>query len=249
MSFSLKKTLHGVLGESGYGQARHLLYLFEVSRAVLRGQTHRCNICGYEGRFRTFGHPPRYGSQCPRCLSLERHRLLKLWIDRNQERFAGKSLLHFAPEASVQRFLRPMVARYSSADLNPAHATLVLDIEKIALPDESYDIVVASHVLEHVDDKRALAEVRRILRPGGFAIIMVPIVEGWDETYENASIVETRDRIAHFGQWDHVRFYGRDLRDRINAAGFRVEEVTAVEPDVQTFGLGRGEKIFVSYKD
>ena len=105
-----------------------------------------------------------------------------------------------------------------------------------------------SHVLEHVNDERALNEISRILTPDGAVLIMVPIIEGWDQSYEDSSITDVNDRIRHFGQWDHVRIYGRDLRERIVRAGFRLVEFTAVEPDVQHYGLLRGEKLFVAYK-
>jgi SAM-dependent methyltransferase len=249
MGLSVKKTLRTSLSPRLYGAIRHVAYLLAISGDLMIGQPHTCNVCGYRGRFRAFGRPPRYDAECPRCLSVERQRLLKLWVDKNNRAFEGRSVLHFAPELSVQRFLKPIAGRYQSADLNPAHADLVLNIESIDMPDESVDIVVVSHVLEHVNDFKALAELRRVLKPGGLAAIMVPVVEGWDETYENDEIVSAKDRVAYFGQWDHVRYYGRDIRQRIGNAGFRLEEVTALEPEVQTFSLGRGEKVFVAHKD
>jgi SAM-dependent methyltransferase len=248
MGLSIKRTLRKSLSPSLYGAIRHVAYLFAVSRDLMVGQTRNCNVCGHHGRFRAFGRPPRYGAECPRCLSVERQRLLKLWVDKNKNVIEGRSVLHFAPEFSVQRFLQPIAGRYQSADLNPAHADLVLNIESIDMPDESVDVVVVSHVLEHVNDVKALAELHRVVKPGGLAVIMVPVVEGWDKTYEDDRIVDAKDRIAHFGQWDHVRIYGRDIRQRIGDAGFRLEEVTALEPEVQTFGLARGEKIFVAHK-
>jgi len=90
----------------------------------------------------------------------------------------------------------------------------------IDLPDECVDLVLCLHVLEHVDDdRRAMAEVHRILRPSGHFIVMVPIEEGWEVTYENPKVVSPRQRLLHFGQEDHVRFYGRDIRNRLTAAG------------------------------
>jgi SAM-dependent methyltransferase len=99
-----------------------------------------------------------------------------------------------------------------------------------------------------VNDTLALAELFRLLKPGGKAIVSSPIVEGWAETYENPAVLTTTERLIHFGQQDHVRFYGRDLRDRIRAAGFDLTEVTAVEPDVLTYGLIRGETLFIARK-
>jgi ubiquinone/menaquinone biosynthesis C-methylase UbiE len=103
-------------------------------------------------------------------------------------------------------------------------------------------------VLEHVDDKKALAEVYRVLRPGGVALIMLPVVEGWATTYENKAVTAPEDRMRHYGQSDHVRYYGADVRDRIRAAGFELSEFTAEGEDVLTYGLQRGEKVFVATK-
>ena len=86
----------------------------------------------------------------------------------------------------------------------------------------------------------------RLLRPGGRAILMTPIVEGWARSYENPAARTAADRLLHFGQADHVRIYGRDLRDRIRAAGFDLMEYTAVEPDVRVYGLMRGETVFLA---
>ena len=104
--------------------------------------------------------------------------------------------------------------------------------------------MVCSHVLEHVNDRKALRELKRILRPSGTAILMVPIVEGWDTTYEDPSVSSPEGRDLHFGQSDHIRFYGRDFRDRVRDAGFELTEFTAEEPDVSRYGLLRGDKVF-----
>lgn len=205
-----------------------------------------CNICGYVGLFAYFGDPPRRDARCKGCDSVERHRLLKLWVDRNQDRLKGTTVLHFAPEPAIRNMVKPLAGRYVSADIMPGLADIVLDIEAIAQPDRSFDWIICSHVLEHIDDAKALPELYRVLKPGGILSIMVPIVEGWDRTYENSAINGEAARDLHFGQYNHVRYYGHDLRDRIAAAGFDLTEITAVEPDVSKFGLMRGEKIFVA---
>ena len=215
----------------------------------LRGSaTRHCPICGYEGRFQAYGLPPRFDARCPHCASLERHRLLFLG-DKDMNLFERQAdVLHFAPEPAVTGFVANKVKSYRSADLRPGEADVALNIEDIALPDSSVDVVIASHVLEHVNDKLALQEMRRILRRDGRAIIMIPIVEGWESTYENAAVVTERDRVLHFGQHDHVRSYGRDVRDRIRAAGFDLEEFVASADDCIQYGLQRGERVFVATK-
>jgi SAM-dependent methyltransferase len=221
------------------------LYLGKVSKNIIIAPRGNCNLCGYTGPFRTYGHSPRYGVQCPSCGSLERHRLVKMWLDANQGLVKNKSFLHFAPESVIKKLVKSYVGDYKSADLHPGRADLVLNIEAIALPDNSVDIIMCSHVLEHVDDAKALAEFKRILRPDGLALVLIPLVEGWDKTYENPNVKTEAERIAHFGQNDHVRFYGRDVRERFAKAGFAYEEFTAVEPHVLNHRLLRGEKIFI----
>jgi SAM-dependent methyltransferase len=97
-----------------------------------------------------------------------------------------------------------------------------------------------------VDDRKALAEIHRILKPGGVALIMLPVIEGWAATYENPLVTGAEDRKRHYGQSDHVRYYGADVRDRICAAGFGLEEFTAEGEDVLIYALARGEKVFVA---
>ncbi|HEY6518244.1 MAG TPA: methyltransferase domain-containing protein [Roseiarcus sp.] len=161
--------------------------------------------------------------------------------------FEGKDLLHFAPEPSLTPFIRSKgVKSYKTCDLFKTDVDLRIDICDIALPDQSFDLVLCLHVLEHVpDDRKAMSELHRILRPGGMAIIMVPLEEGLDETYENPSITSAADRLIHFGQEDHARYYGRDLRDRLRGAGFSLREWVSKEPYVLKHGLKRGERVFL----
>jgi SAM-dependent methyltransferase len=217
--------------------------ILNVSRADRR----ECNICGHEGKFWPFGNPPRRGAICAKCGAMERHRLMALWMDGNASTIDGVRILHFAPEIAVTRMLRGR-SNYRSADLKPGAADSVLNIEKIDLPSESIDVVVCSHVLEHVDDKAALAEIHRVLAPGGKALLMFPVVEGWENTYENSLHTSPADREMYFGQSDHVRMFGRDVRDRIENAGFSLTEFTAEEPSVSRYGLIRGEKLFIAAK-
>ncbi|UVC14717.1 class I SAM-dependent methyltransferase [Mesorhizobium onobrychidis] len=213
-----------------------------------RSSVRECNVCGYVGNFKAFGFPSRLDARCPQCNSLERHRLFKMWFDENKDRIASKSALHFAPETAVTSFLKPLVSKYVTADLYASLAEIVLNIEAIDLPDNSFDLVICSHVLEHVDDRKALREMHRILTPGGIALLMTPVIEGWPETYENPAITSPQDRALHYGQFDHVRYFGSDIRARITDAGFALSEYTAVEPYVHKHALTRGEKIFVASK-
>ena len=204
-----------------------------------------CPVCRYQGRFIAFGDPPRWDASCPSCRSLERHRLFKLFLDRHPELVRG-TVIHFAPERSIAKLLRAHDSDYRSADVVPGRADLTLDIEAIDLSDDSVDLIVCSHVLEHVDDAKALAEFRRCLKPGGAAILMVPIVEGWRRTYENPAVTSEGDRLLHFGQHNHVRYYGADFRERVRAAGFELEEMTATGEECVRYSVVPGETIFLA---
>jgi SAM-dependent methyltransferase len=219
-----------------------------LGKALFGIYPRECNICGHQGRFLAFGEPPRLDARCPRCGSLERHRLQAIWVNDHAEELRQARVLHFAPEAVIMRLLKPLAAQYIAADQDPRRADLVLNVEHIDLEDGAVDAVVCNHVLEHVDDARALAEFYRVLSPGGLALLSFPIIEGWDATYEDGTVAGEQARELHFGQYDHVRYYGRDVRARIAQAGFCLEEITAVEPLVARYGLLRGEKIFIGRK-
>ena len=209
------------------------------------GRTPRlCPICGYRGPF----SPVRFKVEiwCPSCDARPRHRLLKLWLDREMRLAPGAEVIHFAAEPWARGWFEARGAHYRTADINDRF-DLRLDLEALDLPDESVDIILANHVLEHVDDARALSGIHRVLRPHGQAVLTVPMIEGWEETYEDASLDEAARRLR-YGDRDHRRFYGRDIRDRIRAAGFELDEFAAVEPDVSTHALQRGERIFIGRK-
>jgi SAM-dependent methyltransferase len=207
-----------------------------------------CNICDYTGHFRAAGLPPRYDAQCPNCGSLERHRQLFFWFKDNKQLIAKSKILHFAAEPILRRYLKQTATSDQSADLTPGAGDVVLNVEAIDLPSASVDMVICNHVLEHVDDRKALSEIFRILTPSGVAVLSFPYVDGWEETYENPAIVSPRDRLLHYGQADHVRYFGHDVRRRITDAGFRLDEITATEPLVSRHALRRGVKIFIATK-
>ncbi|WP_273144006.1 class I SAM-dependent methyltransferase [Oceanicaulis alexandrii] len=218
-------------------------YSLTVLKRLQGWRERECPICGYQGRFHGSGHPPRYDSVCGGCGSRERHRLFKLAMD--QRPFARGQVLHFAPDRALIPLLCEL-GTYQSADIRPGVADLVLDIEHIDLPDATMDLVVANQVLEHVDDIAALAEIYRILKLGGQFIATVPLVEGWAETYENPAIDSDAGRSLHFGQSDHIRYYGRDFATRLADAGFEVESFVPGGAETVRFGLMPGERIFLA---
>lgn len=210
-----------------------------------------CPICQFHGHFDASGVlDVRMNARCPRCGSLERNRLLALAQQRGAISFAKKRVLHFAPESAIENLIMGQCpASYLSADLDASKAMVSLNIEKLDCDDGSFDVIVCSHVLEHVDDRLALRELQRVLTTDGVAVLLFPVVEGWSGTYENKTRLATAsDRTAHFGQDDHIRFYGSDVRDRIRSAGFSLDEFTANGEDSAEYALIRGEKLFLARK-
>ncbi len=210
-----------------------------------------CPVCGFVGSFRDHPRSGRLNASCGRCGARERHRLLALYLKGHPDRrppLAGRRLLHVSPEAILEPLLRD-VAAYVTGDLSDPAVDLTLDLTQTGLPDRQFDAVMLNHVLEHIpDDRAALAELFRILEPGGLAVITVPVVEGWETTYEDPAIDTPELRELHYGRHDHVRYYGRDLRLRIAAAGFALEVWQPSPADCVAHALHRGASVFVGHR-
>lgn len=204
-----------------------LRYLYlDIEPLLYSGSAVECPCCGAVfRRFLPHGRPKRPDARCGRCQSLERHRLLFLYLrDRTRLFHAPMQVLHFAPEAIMQRILRGQPdLRYITVDLDLPGVSAHIDITKLAFRERSFDAVLCLHVLEHIpDDRLAMQEIFRVLKPGGWAILQVPLDSTRAETFEDPDITAPADRRRHFGQEDHVRVYGRDYRDRLEHAGFEV---------------------------
>jgi predicted SAM-dependent methyltransferase len=200
-------------------------------RAVLYyGKGRFCPVCGKSSRrFRSAGLVPREDAQCVHCGALERHRLLWLYVSSRTNLFDGKpkKMLHVAPELCFESILRQRLGdNYITADLFSPRAMVKMDVTNIDYPDQSFDVIYCSHVLEHVqDDRKAIREFYRTLKSNGWAILLVPITA--EETFEDPSIIGPEERLRVFGQEDHVRRYGPDYVDRLRDAGFSVEVTRA----------------------
>lgn len=203
-----------------------------VRKLFYYGHGRTCPICGNASpRFGPIGVVPRNDAQCLHCGSLERHRLSWLFIHARTDLFDGRSktMLHVGPEPCLaERFQQRLGDRHLSADIRDDRAMIPMDVTDIRYPDESFDVIYCSHVLEHVeDDKLAMRELFRVLHKAGWAILLVPITS--DRTFEDPSVTDPQDRLAAFGQEDHVRRYGPDFADRLREAGFTVEVTTVAD--------------------
>jgi SAM-dependent methyltransferase len=203
--------------------------IMQITSVFYMGNQVECPVC--ERRFRKFlpygYNKTRAGVLCPGCFSLERHRLLWLYL-KNRTAFFTDPLrvLHIAPEQCFHNRFREMQnLDYTTADLESPLADVKLDIQKMPLKDEHYDVVICNHVLEHVpDDRKAMREIYRVLKKGGYALLLVPVSFGMENTYEDTSVTEPKEREKHFRQKDHYRLYGNDYPKRITEAGFSITE-------------------------
>ncbi len=205
-------------------------------------------------RFRTFlpyGYEsPRENVLSPSTLSLERHRLLWLFLKSDTNFFtANLKVLHFAPEqAFYRRFKNLDNLDYTTTDLISPLADVEADICNLPFENNSYDVILCNHVLEHIpNDQKAMQELYRILKPGGWGIFQIPQDLSRQYTFEDDSITNKKERAKIFGQYDHVRIYGRDYFEKLRNIGFEVEEVhfaSILSPEeVDKYRLAKGEII------
>jgi SAM-dependent methyltransferase len=229
----------------------------------LKGDTYTDPIDGKS--FKSF-LPYGYGKQrdnalSPSTLSLERHRLLWLYL-KNETNFFSKDaesssalrVLHFAPEqAFYKRFRALKNLDYITTDLNSPLADVKADICNLPFADNEFDFILCNHVLEHIpNDTKAMQELYRVLKPNGMGIFQIPQDLSHETTFEDDSITEKKERAKIFGQYDHVRVYGRDYFDKLRSIGFMVDEIdytsTLSEEDITKYCLAKGEIIPVVYK-
>ncbi|MCC5635706.1 class I SAM-dependent methyltransferase [Nostoc sp. CHAB 5844] len=191
------------------------------------GSSKACPLCGWTGHSfikRCYPYKPAPTYICPNCGSSERHRFSYLALkDKLVNKYA--ECLHFAPEKFIEPWLRSISEKYLSVDLCSPNAMQQMDIINLQLPDNSFSLIWCSHVLEHIDnDKKAMSELFRVLRPSGMAVIMVPIYG--DSTYEDPELKTPEERLRHFKQEDHVRLYGLDISNRLENVGFQVDMIS-----------------------
>lgn len=222
------------------------------------GFRYQCNCCGW--RLRAFVERGSFfgnshDAYCPRCNAKARHR--GLWLFLAQSGLLGTNrtrLLHVAPWPKIAELIKRLSnVEYVSVDLTSSeHVTIQADITSLPMTDDSFDAAICIHVLEHVpDDRSAISELHRVLKPGGWALVSVPIRMD-QPTFEDSSITDPNERKRFFGERVHVRYYGYDFADRLEQAGFKPtvhKGVDFTEDQRYLHGLRDDEDIYVCRKD
>jgi SAM-dependent methyltransferase len=222
----------------------------------LKGDAVHCSICNNSfSRFLAYGINPRPNALCPKCLSLERHRLLWLYFKSKTDFFEKHyKVLHVAPEQVFYKiFKKQRNLDYTTIDLESPLADIKMNVEQMTFGDSEFDIVLCNHVLEHVEnDDKALKEIFRVLKKGGYAILQSCIDYNRLTTYEDKTITSEEDREREFWQKDHCRLYGMDYSERLKKAGFVVDENLFVnelsKEEVNRYRLMKEEIIFIGKK-
>lgn len=239
-------------------------YIQYVSHYVLRiiaifyyGNKVECPINGKTYRkFLPYGRlQSRPNALCPSSLSLERHRLMWLFLKEKTSFFTGpQKLLHIAPELCfMDIFERMENLEYTTGDIESPLAKVKMDVHEIPFDEGTFDVVFCNHVMEHVEnDIKSMSEIHRVLKHGGWAIIQSPVYMELDHTLEDPSITDPLEREKIYGQNDHMRKYGKDYGERLRKAGFEVTEdnyLNELSPEVRKrYALPEEEIIYFCKK-
>ncbi|MDX2361331.1 MAG: methyltransferase domain-containing protein [Crocinitomicaceae bacterium] len=237
-----------------------LSYPFKLVAPLLyKGDKVSCPVCERSfSKFLSYGSDiaHREGVLCPYDLTLERHRLMWLYLKDHSDFFTAENVkvLHIAPEQCFhKRFKNQKNLDYLTGDLLSPIADMHFDLHDIPLEDNRFDVVFCNHVMEHVDDAhKCMTELYRVMKPGGWAIMQVPQDFSREETYEDPSIVTPEDREKHYWQYDHVRLFGKDYPDWLRKAGFEVEEFDKEskysEEMIAKYRLAKSEILYIARK-
>ena len=267
----IKKFIPFTLGQKLRG-------LWQKTQSIYyKGNRYHCPFCGntfrkmLSGGFdlpvirekNIVGSGRRKNDVCPRCYSTDRDRLLYLFLKNKTDLFTRKKvkLLHVAPAGSMKALLSKQdnieyvmgtkhhEGFYYSKDI------LIFDITDMSYANDTFDVILCNHVLEHIhEDMKAMSELYRVLKPGGWAILQVPISYTIPETYEDRTIELPREREKHFGQFDHVRIYGKDYFDRLTRVGFNCSQHDPFTEnwgisDIESYALNKEESVFLATKE
>lgn len=237
-----------------------LSYPFKLVAPILyKGNKVECPVCEKSfSKFLSYGSEVAHRENvlCPYDLTLERHRLMWLYLKNHSDFFTKEDLkvLHIAPEQCFhKKFQQQKNLDYLTGDLVSPIADMHFDLHDIPLENDRFEVVFCNHVMEHVDDPiRCMSELHRVMKPGGWAIMQVPQDFSRAETYEDSSITSPEEREKHFWQKDHVRLFGRDYPQYLEKAGFTVEEFDIkselTDDQIERMRLSRSEILYIARK-
>jgi len=225
-----------------------------VKSLIYRGGRYWCPVCRHAvPYFKAYDciWPERENEICPVCRSFSRHRFMWMCLEQADLLVSGMHVLEFAPSSCITTRLRKLGAICTTTDLCMPGVDVHADICQLPFDVSSFDFVLCSMVLEHIeDDLQAMREVFRVLRNGGVAFFIVPLRDG--STLEDPTVIETEERLKVFGQEDHVRYYGFDIEARLDSVGFEVKVMTSgSELDEEVLirqGIAEDDVIFVCKK-
>jgi SAM-dependent methyltransferase len=226
---------------------------------LYKGNKVECPVCEHQfSKFLSYGSDVAHRDNvlCPYDLTLERHRLMWLYLKSHSDFFTAPQLdvLHMAPEQCfIDRFKAQKNLNYLSADLVSPIADLHFDLHQIPLEDKRFDVVFCNHVMEHVADPiQCMAELYRVLKPGGWAILQVPQDFSRETTYEDPSIISPEERERHYWQKDHVRLFGKDYPSYLEKVGFTTEifdlHAHYSADQIERFRLMKSEVLYIFRK-
>ncbi len=243
MYSSIKKIIKTVLPKTVLFRYEYSLRYFYY--LIFIGNKYQCNICNKKLRAFVNNANDRI---CPRCGSIQRTR--RLWQILNDEFLNSKQkVLDFSPSRSIYRMMKKRDVLYVSSDLSGDFiADKSYDINNIDSEDETYELIVCYHILEHIDDDhKAISELWRVLKKEGYCLVQTPFKDG--EIYEDNSITSPEERELHFGQSDHVRIYSiNGLKNRLENVGFKVEVRNFFENNHNIHGFNEKETLLICYK-
>lgn len=232
-------------------------FAMKIYAIFLRGTRVTCPVCKSKfSKFVPYGRlEPRDNALCPNCLALERHRLMYMYLQQKTNFFKDKlKVLHVAPEyCFINRFEKMKNLDYITADIESPLAKVKMDLHHIPFEDNTFDVVFCNHVLEHVDDDiQCMREMRRVLKPTGWAIMQSPQDWSLATTFEDKTITDPKERERLFKQDDHFRIYGRDYNKRLEQGGWKVTEdkfgINMPPDQTMRFALPKDEIIYLCQK-
>jgi len=226
------------------------LFISRLISPFYFGNNYYCTCCNKSFRkFKSKGNIKRANAECPYCQSLERVRLLDYYLDRELGSYKSKGIkvLHFAPEKSLFDKFSKLDIEYIDGDINANYARNIIDITNIGYEDNYFDLIICSHVLGHVpDEKKAISEMYRVLKPGCEALVLTLINQNSNKTIENSDIITPADRLKTYGEPDLCRLHGLDFENRLSQGGFNVTKIdyrnNFSTNEKNRFSLGNGER-------